>query len=291
MIEIKNLVKKFDSVIAVNNLSITFIEGVYGIIGENGAGKSTLLRLISNVYLKDEGEILIDGEDNSNHSANKKIFFLSDNPYYERNSTIKQTISLYNSIFDLDENKCFKILEQFDLPIDRRISTFSKGMRRQLFIAIALSMNVKYLLLDEVFDGLDVLILDVIKNLIIQSAENKVVIVSSHNASVLQNLCNNFIILTKGKIENNGSLEDLASTYIKYQIVGSDIDKQSLEAFGINVIQLTTLGSIIHLITDKEINIDEFKNRFNPYIIENIILTNEEILKINLLVGKENHNE
>ena len=70
-----------------------------------------------------------------------------------------------------------------------------------------------------------------------------------------------------------------------------DIDKQSLEAFGINVIQLTTLGSIIHLITDKEINIDEFKNRFNPYIIENIILTNEEILKINLLVGKENHNE
>lgn len=291
MIEIKNLVKKFDSVIAVNNLSITFSEGVYGIIGENGAGKSTLLRLISNVYLKDEGEILVDGEDNSNYSANKKIFFLSDNPYYERNSTIKQTISLYNSIFDLDENKCFKILEQFDLPIDRRISTFSKGMRRQLFIAIALSMNVKYLLLDEVFDGLDVLILDVIKNLIIQSAEDKVVIVSSHNASVLQNLCNNFIILTKGKIENNGSLEDLASTYVKYQIVGSDIDKQSLEAFGINVIQLTTLGSIIHLITDKEINIDEFKNRFNPYIIENIILTNEEILKINLLVGKENHNE
>ena len=291
MIEIKNLVKKFDSVIAVNNLSITFSEGVYGIIGENGAGKSTLLRLISNVYLKDEGKILVDGEDNSNHSANKKIFFLSDNPYYERNSTIKQTISLYNSIFDLDENKCFKILEQFDLPIDRKISTFSKGMRRQLFIAIALSMNVKYLLLDEVFDGLDVLILDVIKNLIIQSAENKVVIVSSHNASVLQNLCNNFIILTKGKIENNGSLEDLASTYIKYQIVGSDIDKQSLEAFGINVIQITTLGSIIHLITDKEINIDQFKNRFNPYIIENIILTNEEILKINLLVGKENQYE
>lgn len=291
MIEIKNLVKKFDSVIAVNNLSVTFTEGVYGIIGENGAGKSTLLRLISNVYLKDEGEILVDGEDNSNHSANKKIFFLSDNPYYERISTIKQTVSLYNSIFDLNEDKCFKILEQFDLPIDRRISTFSKGMRRQLFIAIALSMNVKYLLLDEVFDGLDVLILDVIKNLIIQSAEDKVIIVSSHNASVLQNLCNNFIILTKGKIENNGSLEDLASTYIKYQIVGSDIDKQSLEAFGINVIQLTTLGSIIHLITDKEINIDEFKNRFNPYIIENIILTNEEILKINLLVGKENHNE
>ena len=291
MIEIKNLVKKFDSVIAVNNLSMTFSEGVYGIIGENGAGKSTLLRLISNVYLKDEGKILVDGEDNSNHSANKKIFFLSDNPYYERNSTIKQTISLYNSIFDLDENKCFKILEQFDLPIDRKISTFSKGMRRQLFIAIALSMNVKYLLLDEVFDGLDVLILDVIKNLIIQSAENKVVIVSSHNAFVIQNLCNNFIILTKGRIENNGSLEDLASTYIKYQIVGSDIDKQSLEDFGINVIQLTTLGSIIHLITDKEINISEFKNRFNPYIIENIILTNEEILKINLLVGKENQYE
>ena len=291
MIEIRNLVKKFDSVIAVNNLSVTFSEGVYGIIGENGAGKSTLLRLISNVYLKDEGEILVDGEDNSNYSANKKIFFLSDNPYYERISTIKQTVSLYNSIFDLNEDKCFKILEQFDLPIDRRISTFSKGMRRQLFIAIALSMNVKYLLLDEVFDGLDVLILDVIKNLIIQSAEDKVVIVSSHNASVLQNLCNNFIILTKGKIENNGSLEDLASTYMKYQIVGSDIDKQSLEAFGINVIQLTTLGSIIHLITDKEINIDEFKNRFNPYIIENIILTNEEILKINLLVGKENHYE
>lgn len=61
MIEIKNLTKKFDTIVAVNDLSITFKEGVYGIIGENGAGKSTLLRLISGVYLKDKGEILVDG--------------------------------------------------------------------------------------------------------------------------------------------------------------------------------------------------------------------------------------
>ena len=74
MIEIKNLTKKFDTIVAVNDLSISFKEGVYGIIGENGAGKSTLLRLISGVYLKDKGEILIDGIENDLPTAKQLIF-------------------------------------------------------------------------------------------------------------------------------------------------------------------------------------------------------------------------
>ena len=116
MIEIKNLTKKFDTIVAVNDLSITFKEGVYGIIGENGAGKSTLLRLISGVYLKDKGEILVDGIENDLPTAKKLVFFLSDNPYYELNSNLKQTIDFYASVFPLDKGRCFKLLEKLNLP-------------------------------------------------------------------------------------------------------------------------------------------------------------------------------
>ena len=292
MIEIKNLTKKFDTIVAVNDLSITFKEGVYGIIGENGAGKSTLLRLISGVYLKDKGEILVDGIENDLPAAKNLVFFLSDNPYYELNSNIKQTIDFYASVFPLDKERCFKLLKKLNLPNNVKISKFSKGMRRQFFLMMALSMDVKYLLLDEAFDGIDLLMVDEIKEIIVKLAEEKVILVSSHNTATLQNLCNNFVVLTKGKIVKDGTFEDLASTYVKYQIVTKEfLKKQDLIDFGINVISYKTLGSVINFITDHEINIDEFNAKFSPYFIENIPLDDEEVIKVQMLIGREKHHE
>ena len=96
MIEIKNLVKTFGSVRAVDDLSITINSGINGLIGENGAGKSTLLRLISDVYQPDSGEIIIDGIRNNDISAKKEVFFLPDNPYAPHNSAVMQTFEFYS---------------------------------------------------------------------------------------------------------------------------------------------------------------------------------------------------
>ena len=149
MIEIKNLVKTFGSVRAVDDLSITINSGINGLIGENGAGKSTLLRLISDVYQPDSGEIIIDGVPNYKVMAKRDVFFLPDNPYAPHNMAVSQVFELYSTLFDLDKEKFMSIMNKLSLPTDRKVSTYSKGMRRQLFIAIALSSNAKYALLDE----------------------------------------------------------------------------------------------------------------------------------------------
>ena len=130
MIEIKNLVKTFGSVRAVDDLSITINSGINGLIGENGAGKSTLLRLISDVYQADEGTITIDGLSNQDVQIKRNLFFLPDNPYAPHNMTISQTFEFYSTLFDLDNDKFREIMNKLSLPIERKVSTSSKGMRR-----------------------------------------------------------------------------------------------------------------------------------------------------------------
>ncbi len=95
MIEIKNVTKRFDSVVASNNLTIQLKSGIYGLVGENGAGKSTLLRLIANVIYPDEGEILIDGIPNEQKEAKQKIFFLPDDPFVRPGQTINSVYDFY----------------------------------------------------------------------------------------------------------------------------------------------------------------------------------------------------
>ena len=119
MIEIKNLTKVFDSVVASNRLTLTIDKGIYGLVGENGAGKSTLFRLISNVIHQDAGEILIDGIPNTEKEAKEKIFFLPDNPYIKPFQPIPAIINFYKSFYEIDEKKIlfpYQILRSSDRP-------------------------------------------------------------------------------------------------------------------------------------------------------------------------------
>ena len=289
MIEIKNLTKRFPpSVIAVNNLTLNIDKGVNGLIGENGAGKSTLLRLIADVYKKDEGEILVGGNDNSSDEARKNVFFLSDDPFYSSNGSAMATMEFYASLFDLDKEKFKEMMKKLDLPLDRRIGTFSKGMRRQLFLCIALSMNAEYILLDEAFDGLDPIVQDVIKEEIIKNAEEKTFLVSSHNLVSLERLCDNFILLSKGRCKKEGAGEDLGRSFKKYQIIFDfDITEEVLKQNGVKVISFKKAGSIIYIVTTGEDDERIIREKFNPRLIESVMIENDEIIKLEMIMAKE----
>ena len=292
MIEIKNLTKKFPpNVIAVNNLSLDIDVGINGLIGENGAGKSTLLRLISGVYQKDSGSILIDGVDNNEQSAKADVFFLSDSPYYSDNSTATETKDLYSALFDLDSSKFERMMNKLSLPLDRKISTFSKGMRRQLFLCIALSMDAHYILLDEAFDGLDPIVQDVVKEEIIMNAEDKTFLISSHNLLSLERLCDNFILLSKGVCKKEGAGEDLGQTFRKYQVLfTSDVTKEDLQRNGINCISLKKVGSITYIVTETDAE-EMLKQKYNPTLIEKVMIENDEIIKLEMILAKESEGE
>ena len=288
MIEIKNLTKEFPGVIAVNNLCLEVRPGINGLIGENGAGKSTLLRLIADVFQVTSGEILIDGKPHSLPEVKNNLFFLSDNPYFSTNMTPKEVVELYASLFDVDKDKFYAILKRLSLPVERRLSTYSKGMRRQLFLALSLAMKAEYILLDEAFDGLDPIVQDVVKQEIIENASSKTFIMSSHNLLSLERLCDNFILLSKGKCTKNGGLEDMGRNFKKFQIIfKSPTTKEDLTALGVHVISFKTVGSIHYVVFDGEDDERLIREKLEPTLMESVAIDTDELITLEMIAQKE----
>lgn len=288
MIKVSNLTKRFEDVTAINNFSIEIRPGVNGLMGENGAGKSTLLRLISAIYVPTDGEITIDEHPANSLEAKNILFFLSDNPYYPRNADIKTCVSLYSSLFPLDVHKTYELIDKFKLPKGRRVNNYSKGMRRQLFIAIALAMNCSYILLDEAFDGVDPMAVEVIKQEIKEQGKAKTFIIASHSLTSLERLCDNFILLHKGNLSKEANIIEEATTYQKYQILfDKEVKEEDILSKGYPLSSLSKIGSISHLIFNADFDIDSFKKDFPCSLFEKINIDDQEVFKENMRKEKE----
>ena len=148
MIEIKNIAKSFGGLKAVDNISATIGEGhVFGLIGTNGAGKSTLLRLVCGVLKADSGSVTVDGDEvYDNPAAKAKLFYISDEQYFYKNGTPRDMLRLYQAFYPrFDGGKWGILTEKFGLDINRKINTFSKGMKKQLSVICGVCAGTKYL--------------------------------------------------------------------------------------------------------------------------------------------------
>ena len=288
MIEIKNLTKCFGQVKAVDDLTITVKEGINGLVGENGAGKSTLLRLIADVYQPSSGSIIVDGKSHKDVTVKNNLFFLSDNPYASKSSSIMDVFKYYAALFPLDEDVFREIMKSLKLPMDRKVGTYSKGMKRQFLLAIALSSKAKYILLDEAFDGLDPLVLDTIRQEIIKRADQKTFVFSSHNISTLERLCDSFILLSKGKCTSNKDAEHIGENFVKYQIlVNGEISKESLENIGLKVLSFKKLGSIANVVFYNEIDEDLINKYYKVILLERIPIDPDELIALEMLSARK----
>ncbi len=285
MIEIRNLSKSFGEVKAIKGLSLDIAPGINGLVGHNGAGKSTLLRLIADVYAKDEGSISINGLDNASDEAKSKVFFLSDNPYYVPKSYLKDVYALYASAFPLSKKRFDDLVGYFRLPSDRRVDGFSKGMMRQLFIAIALSSDSSVYLLDEAFDGLDPLIVEEIgRRIIAMKDEKRIFIISSHNITSLHALVDEFIILHKGELSAKGEEDELSDTFVKYQILTkAELTFERLEEDGLKPVSVKKLGSIYHIVLLKsDVLKDKLNELYRPSLLEEVPIDAVELIAIEM---------
>ncbi len=295
MIEITNLDKTFDkkgkSVHAVNNLSVSFGNGVTALVGENGAGKSTLFRLIADIINKDSGQIFIDGIDNTDEKAKANLFLLPDEPYAPLRYSPLEIAKFYSCFYDIDMEKFNSLLSKVSLPPDRKISTFSKGMRRQLFLLIAFSVRCKNILLDEAFDGLDPLILDLIGEEIVKMCADgdKTIVLSSHNMASVQRIADSIMILYKGNLSDKSEKSDMGKEFVKYQLISKEIIKpEVLEGAGLTIISLNKIGSITTITLLKKDGIEEIINKFySPSLLEQCPLDSSEIITLELLLAKK----
>ena len=283
MIEIKNLYKNFKDKEVLKDVSLTIEDGkVFGLVGINGAGKSTLLRTICGVYQADSGDILIDGENvYENEKVKKNIFFLPDDPYYNNNTTPNSLKDIYKVFYNLDEEKYYQYINLFKIPLNKSMNKFSKGMKRQVFISLALSIKPKYLLLDEAFDGLDPLARLTFKRALIDLIDegNSTVIISSHSLRELEDICDSYGLLDNKNIASSGEISEAIESVHKYQVAFKEIMEAS--DFDFEFKSFSKDGRIIKFVVNE--NYEEFSkliSKYNPLIIDEIPIDFEELFII-----------
>ena len=283
MIEIKKCSKSFGTLKAVSKLSMDIGEReVFGLVGSNGAGKSTLLRMAAGILRPDEGEIRIDDISVfDNEDAKKQIFYISDDCYFPANYTAADMASFYRLYYPGFERQRFsKLMRQFQLDESQKVSSFSKGMKKQLMTLIGICVGTKYLLCDETFDGLDPVVRQGVKSLFaaeIMSRDFSPVL-ASHNLRELEDICDHVGLLYKGGMLLSRNLEDMKFHIHKVQCVLTDKKQEAELKKELDILKVDHQGSLV-LFTARGTRSEIMAKiqEKNPLFSEVLPLTLEEI--------------
>jgi len=281
MIEVKNLTHYLGGKKILDNVNLTLNEGcVMGLVGINGAGKSTLLRLISGVYLPTNGDILCDGQPLSDERSRRKIFFLPDDPYYTLHTSGNSLFEMYKVFYPKSDRKVFiNYMTEFGLDEKKTIRNFSKGMRRQLYVALALSVRPRYLLLDEAFDGLDPLARLSFKKAINNAVEQDGtgVIISSHSLREIEDFCDRYALIDKMTVTSSGDLYERLNRFCKFQLAFTkDVDQKNF--YGLPIVSIEKTGRFFRVVLEgKENDMKAILERLEPTVIEQMPMDFEEM--------------
>ena len=209
MIEISHLTKRYGEHLAVSDLSFTVDSGqIYGFLGPNGAGKSTTMNIMTGCLSATEGSVSIDGHDifEEPNQAKKLIGYLPEQPPLYMNETPEEYLRFVGEAKGLRggelERQIDEVISQTGIKevAHRRISALSKGYKQRVGIAQALLGNPKVIILDEPTVGLDPIQIIEIRDLIKELGQTHTVIFSSHILSEVQTICDQIIMIAKGKL-------------------------------------------------------------------------------------------
>lgn len=243
-IEVKNLTKQFktkgkrtnllfhekENFTAVDNISFNINKGdIVGFIGPNGAGKSTTIKMLTGIISKTSGEILINGLDpflNRKKLAYKIGCMFGQKSQLYMHLTVKDSLYLLGSIYDIPKeklnDKINEISEIFEIEeyLDKTVRKLSLGQRMICEIAACILHDPEIIFLDEPTIGLDIIaklrVREIIKKL---NKKGVTIILTSHDVSDVSMLCNNIIVINKGKIIENTSMSNIKEKYLSKKVL------------------------------------------------------------------------
>lgn len=282
MIKVDHVSKKYDNDFVLNNLSFNIKDNcIYGLVGANGAGKSTLLRIIMGIFDANMGSVTIDGEEVShNVKLKQKMVFIPDDLFFYPGYTLIDMAKYYQSMYDeFDMDYLRELAKLLKLKENVKISNFSKGMKRQCALICAIATNADYMFFDETFDGLDPVIRNVMKKIIVKQMNKKktTIVMTSHNLRELEDICDNLGLLYQGGILFESEIDTIKTNMYKVQIsLKGDFDKDDFS--DIDLLSYKKNGSVATLIIKDVDNTSKKKlAKKNPIILDYLNLTLEEI--------------
>ena len=283
MIEIKELTKCFGEKKALDGVSFTVADGsIFGLIGSNGAGKSTLLNVLSGVYSPDGGNAYLNGEAPfENPLAKSQTAYVSDYPYFFPGATVESMAKYYKSLFPTWSDEKFMYFKSvFPINTKQKISAMSKGMQRQSAIMLALSYKPSVILFDEIFDGLDPVIRELVKKILIDyvTETNATVVIASHNLRELEGFCDHVGLLHLGGILMERDIDGESMGLFHVQFVLENPDDMEAIREKLNIVKETHQGKMTQLtVRGESEEIMEIINSQNSAFAEMLPLTLEEL--------------
>ncbi len=284
MIEVRNLVKKYDDFKALDGINMKVGKGeIYGLVGPNGAGKSTLIKHLTGVLKQDMGEIFIEGQPVfENEVAKSKISYIPDELFYFIQANTLEMMKYLRDLYpSFDDKKFAKMQEYFpSIDVKRSIRKLSKGMQKQVAFWLALSIKADIMILDEPVDGLDPVMRRQVWSLIMDEVEERqmTVLVSSHNLRELEDVCDHVGILNKGRVIIERSLSELQGNISKIQVAcSSGMPKLPADY---KILHMSNIGRVYTLIVKG--NPNDVVNAImtdqgRPQVVDALPLTLEEI--------------
>ncbi|MGG0889461.1 ABC transporter ATP-binding protein [Cytobacillus horneckiae] len=265
VVELKNVTKKFKG-FSVENIDLQVKQGfVTGFIGANGAGKSTTIKMMMNLLKPDAGEVKLFGLDYKTHekAIKERIGFVYDGNVFFEGLNLKDIKRIVAPAYKHWDDKIFlKYIEQFELPLNKAIKTFSKGMQMKASLAIALSHHAELIIMDEPTAGLDPIfrreLLVLLQELMLDG--NRTIFFSTHITTDLDRIADYIALIQRGQLVFNKSIHEVAESYALVKGGMDLLDRDTEKDF----VHIHRASTGFEALTD---NIKAVKNTFGDKVV------------------------
>lgn len=247
VVEVKKLTKSYGNVTAVNEVSFTLEpDKIYGLLGRNGAGKTTIMHMITAQLFATSGELKVFGEEPyENSRVLSQICFIKESLKYPDNYMVKDVLELSASLFpNWDKEYANSLVQDFQLPLKRRMKKLSRGMHSSVGIIVGLASRAPLTIFDEPYLGLDAVARALFYDRLIEdySEYPRTIVLSTHLIDEVSRMLEHIIVIDGGKILINEDAEELRGA--AYSVAGT---ASAVESFitGKKVISREPFGALL----------------------------------------------
>src|SRR5882762_9810258 len=248
------LSKHFGRVIALDRVNLDVQEGaLYALVGQNGAGKTTTIKVLMNLIRATGGSAIVLGTDSHNIRGKSytQIGYVSENqemPEWMKTGALLKYLREFYSTWDSDLEQ--SLVKQFDLPLDRKIKTLSRGMKMKLALASALAFHPRLIVLDEPFGGLDPLVRDQLIEGLLERAAESTVFLSSHDLAEIETFASHVGYLESGKLLFSEDMISLSTRFREVELT-RDSDGPLPSPLPANWLRPKASGAIVRFVDSR----------------------------------------